>query len=102
VPEYKDYPWGNKDWTSFCINVGGKNPGQEVWYPASRLTIVDWQIVKEKMPDEYSAQMLTQGEKRPQQKKNKIGEVQEFLGLGKGSFYEVSEKRIPLQSSKLI
>jgi hypothetical protein len=77
------------DWDAFCINVGSETKGREIWYPASQLTIVDWQFVKEKMQHEYSDQMIKKGEKRPQQNKGSVRNAMKLLGLTTSSFYQV-------------
>jgi hypothetical protein len=77
------------DWDAFAINVGTETKGREIWYPATQLTIVDWQIVKEKMQHDYSKQMIEKGEKRPQQNKSCVRNAMELLGLTYSSFYQV-------------
>jgi hypothetical protein len=98
VPAYREYQWTEKDRNASCINVGSQ--GQEIWYPATQLTIVDWQIVREKMQEDYSAQMLNKGKKRPQQNKDSIRDVIGHLGLDASSFYQVREQNF-LKSPKL-
>jgi hypothetical protein len=99
VPAYREFQWTEKDRNAFCINVGSQ--GREIWYPATQLTIVDWQIVREKMQEDYSAQMLKKGEKRPQQNKDSIRDVMGHLGLEASSFYQVREQNF-LRSLQLI
>jgi hypothetical protein len=53
------------------------------------------------MQDDYSAQMLKKGEKRPQQNKNSIRDVMGHLGLEATSFYQVREQSF-LESPQLI
>ena len=44
-PEYASHGWKPADANAFCINVGSNS--QPVWFPANKLTIVDWQVVRE-------------------------------------------------------
>jgi hypothetical protein len=53
------------------------------------------------MQDDYSAQMLKKGEKRPQQNKDSIRDVMGHLGLEVSSFYQVREQSF-LESPQLI
>lgn len=87
---YKHH-WVEKDWKACCINVGSETKGREIWYPATQLSIVDWQIVKEILPTDYSSQMIKRGEKRPMKNKMCILDSMEPLGLKTQSFYEVRE-----------
>jgi hypothetical protein len=53
------------------------------------------------MQEDYSAQMLKKGEKRPQQNKDSIRDVMGHLGLEASSFYQVREQNF-LKSLQLI
>jgi hypothetical protein len=72
-------PWERKDWDAFCINVGSE--GRKIWYPATKLTIIDWQVVREKVDDAYSKEMLEKATKNPQQNKDYLEKAYSWLGL---------------------
>jgi hypothetical protein len=90
------HPWVDKDWKACCINVGSEAKGREIWYPATQLSIVDWQIVKEILPTDYSSEMIKRGEKRPMKNKMCILDSMEPLGLKAQSFYKVRELSFPI------
>ena len=56
--------------------------GKEIWYPADKLTIVDWQVARESVETASGKKMVNEATRKPQANKNRIvGEGLEVLGL---------------------
>ncbi|KAH6666296.1 Piwi domain-containing protein [Halenospora varia] len=86
--KYRSYP-GTKSnaGNASCINVGGKD--RATWLPADHLTIVDWQILKEKVPESMADDMIKVACKRPRLARQTIlNGALSHLGIGtSNNFY---------------
>lgn len=64
-----------------CVNLGGVVPK---WYPADKLTIADWQMVRHQLPAIFQAQMVKRAQKSPDANKRLIKQFAfQQLGIGK-------------------
>lgn len=67
-------------------------PGKQLWYPADKLTIVDWQVVRGVPPVESDV-MLEKATRSPKQNKSLIENYAlEHLGINRnfqGDIYKV-------------
>lgn len=70
------------------MNLGGEK--KEMWYPADKLTIADWQMVK--LDEQFADQMVKKAEKIPAANKMFIKTYAlPALSMGQGaSFHKVS------------
>ncbi|KAI9875312.1 MAG: hypothetical protein M1830_008638 [Pleopsidium flavum] len=65
-----------------CINVGGKEPGKEIWIPAEKLRILPHQLFRSKLKDAQTEQMVKLACRTPQENASAIAiEGLRLLGI---------------------
>lgn len=75
---------------AYCINVGF--PRNPVWYPATELKIMKWQVATKDIPEDLNTSMIFAASKRPWQSQSDIlNNGLQCLGLSPiHPFYSVS------------
>ncbi|KAF7950518.1 hypothetical protein EAE96_007801 [Botrytis aclada] len=72
--------------TTFCINVGSLNGGNEIWYPADTITIVDWQCINDTNDADLTEGLLECAQKKPIASQGTINDhAKGPLGIGRAT-----------------